>query len=150
MFQHLFLTSIIYISSLVHTQNQSMAAGTAFAISYKVAFSFTPFSVLFFCSLYLVKYQGCDTRKPCCFLRPPSVRTSFKSDFYKLFKLLLPRSTPWKRVTTYDVPAAMPPCPKGGCICAVSVFSPRPFCVYFKTDILLFLLVGMGMLVLLV
>ncbi|KIY46927.1 hypothetical protein FISHEDRAFT_46370 [Fistulina hepatica ATCC 64428] len=26
-------------------------------------------------------------------------------------------NTPWKRVTTYEVPAAMPPCPDGGCIC---------------------------------
>jgi len=26
--------------------------------------------------------------------------------------------TPWKRVTPYDVPAKMPPCPPGGCICA--------------------------------
>ncbi|KAG8836044.1 hypothetical protein FRC17_010508 [Serendipita sp. 399] len=25
--------------------------------------------------------------------------------------------TPWKRLTTYDVPAGMPPCPDGGCIC---------------------------------
>lgn len=27
-------------------------------------------------------------------------------------------NTPWKRVATYDVPANMPPCPPGGCICA--------------------------------
>ncbi|TEB24653.1 hypothetical protein FA13DRAFT_1638373 [Coprinellus micaceus] len=26
--------------------------------------------------------------------------------------------TPWKRVTSYDVPADMPACPEGGCICA--------------------------------
>lgn len=26
--------------------------------------------------------------------------------------------TPWKRLTTYDVPADLPPCPKGGCVCA--------------------------------
>ncbi|KAG8856696.1 hypothetical protein FRB91_000401 [Serendipita sp. 411] len=25
--------------------------------------------------------------------------------------------TPWKLLTTYDVPAGMPPCPAGGCIC---------------------------------
>ncbi|KAG8798378.1 hypothetical protein FRC18_008675, partial [Serendipita sp. 400] len=25
--------------------------------------------------------------------------------------------TPWKLLTTYDVPAGMPPCPDGGCIC---------------------------------
>ncbi|KAJ2912036.1 hypothetical protein MD484_g8377, partial [Candolleomyces efflorescens] len=27
-------------------------------------------------------------------------------------------NTPWKREIYYDVPAAMPPCPAGGCICA--------------------------------
>jgi hypothetical protein len=27
-------------------------------------------------------------------------------------------NTPWKRVVVYDVPAAMPACPPGGCICA--------------------------------
>ncbi|KAF8823649.1 hypothetical protein HHX47_DHR9000435 [Lentinula edodes] len=27
-------------------------------------------------------------------------------------------STPWKRLTTYEVPANMPACPEGGCICA--------------------------------
>ncbi|KIK64405.1 hypothetical protein GYMLUDRAFT_161154 [Collybiopsis luxurians FD-317 M1] len=27
-------------------------------------------------------------------------------------------NTPWKLETTYQVPAAMPPCPDGGCICA--------------------------------
>ena len=34
-----------------------------------------------------------------------------------------PGSTPWKRITSYDVPAAMPACPAGGCICAVSIFA---------------------------
>lgn len=28
------------------------------------------------------------------------------------------RSTPWKRVVSYDVPANMPACPPGGCMCA--------------------------------
>ncbi|KAK0636799.1 hypothetical protein B0T17DRAFT_482458, partial [Bombardia bombarda] len=27
-------------------------------------------------------------------------------------------NTPWKRVSTYDVPADLPPCPPGGCYCA--------------------------------
>jgi hypothetical protein len=26
--------------------------------------------------------------------------------------------TPWQRVTTYDVPRDLPPCPAGGCTCA--------------------------------
>ena len=26
--------------------------------------------------------------------------------------------TPWQRVTSYDVPRDLPPCPPGGCICA--------------------------------
>ena len=26
--------------------------------------------------------------------------------------------TPWQRVTSYDVPKDLPPCPSGGCICA--------------------------------
>ncbi|KAL4080520.1 hypothetical protein J3A83DRAFT_4422106 [Scleroderma citrinum] len=31
---------------------------------------------------------------------------------------LVPYSTPWQRVTSYDVPANMPACPSGGCTCA--------------------------------
>ncbi|KAF9505295.1 hypothetical protein BS47DRAFT_1306882 [Hydnum rufescens UP504] len=27
-------------------------------------------------------------------------------------------NTPWKRIASYDVPADLPPCPPGGCICA--------------------------------
>ncbi|KIL67972.1 hypothetical protein M378DRAFT_9212 [Amanita muscaria Koide BX008] len=64
----------------LHTQNQSMAAGTAFAISYQSDLSqVTPENLVVF-----------------------SVRFN----------------TPWKRVTTYDVPSALPACPSGGCICA--------------------------------
>ncbi|KAF9555468.1 hypothetical protein CPC08DRAFT_712012, partial [Agrocybe pediades] len=63
-----------------HAQNQSMAAGTAFAISYESDISkVTPDNL----AVFTVRYH-----------------------------------TPWKRVTTYDVPANMPPCPPGGCICA--------------------------------
>jgi hypothetical protein len=64
----------------MHTQNQSMAAGTAFAISYQSDIKkVTPENL----AIFSVRYH-----------------------------------TPWKRITTYDVPAAMPPCPEGGCICA--------------------------------
>ncbi|PPR05141.1 hypothetical protein CVT26_012227 [Gymnopilus dilepis] len=64
----------------MHAQNQSMAAGTAFAISYNSELSqVTPDNLV----VFSVRYH-----------------------------------TPWKRVTSYDVPAAMPPCPAGGCMCA--------------------------------
>lgn len=64
----------------IHTQNQSMAAGTAFAISYNSDLSqVTPENLV----VFSVRYN-----------------------------------TPWKRLTTYDVPAAMPACPSGGCLCA--------------------------------
>ncbi|THU92255.1 hypothetical protein K435DRAFT_672441 [Dendrothele bispora CBS 962.96] len=64
----------------MHTQNESMAAGTAFAISYVSDIKqVTPENLV----VFSIKYH-----------------------------------TPWKRVTSYDVPAAMPPCPDGGCICA--------------------------------
>ncbi|KAF8959707.1 hypothetical protein BDZ97DRAFT_2042242 [Flammula alnicola] len=66
--------------SLLHAQNQSMAAGTAFAISYQSDITkVTPENLV----VFTVRYN-----------------------------------TPWKRVLNYDVPAAMPPCPAGGCICA--------------------------------
>jgi len=64
----------------MHTQNQSMAAGTAFAISYQSDINnVTPENL----AVFTVRYH-----------------------------------TPWKRETTYDVPAGLPPCPTGGCICA--------------------------------
>jgi len=64
----------------MHTQNQSMAAGTAFAISYQSDISqVTPENLVVF-----------------------TVRLH----------------TPWKRVTAYDVPAALPACPPDGCTCA--------------------------------
>ncbi|KAF7323432.1 hypothetical protein HMN09_00124100 [Mycena chlorophos] len=63
----------------MHAQNQSMAAGTAFAISYTSTLSeVTPGNLVVFSVAY---------------------------------------NTPWKRVQSYDVPAAMPACPEGGCIC---------------------------------
>ncbi|EGN97788.1 hypothetical protein SERLA73DRAFT_182534 [Serpula lacrymans var. lacrymans S7.3] len=64
----------------MHTQNQSMAAGTAFAIAYVSDISqVTPDNLV----VFSVRYN-----------------------------------TPWKRVTSYDVPANMPACPEAGCICA--------------------------------
>ncbi|KIN97734.1 hypothetical protein M404DRAFT_889294 [Pisolithus tinctorius Marx 270] len=63
-----------------HTQNQSMAAGSAFAISYTSSLNEVTVDNLV---VFSVRYN-----------------------------------TPWKRVTSYDVPAAMPACPSDGCICA--------------------------------
>ncbi|KAF8436810.1 hypothetical protein L210DRAFT_999208 [Boletus edulis BED1] len=63
----------------LHTQNQSMAAGTAFGISYESDISkVTPDNVV----IFTVRHH-----------------------------------TPWKRVTTYDVPSGMPACPDQGCTC---------------------------------
>ncbi|KAF8191670.1 hypothetical protein K438DRAFT_900332 [Mycena galopus ATCC 62051] len=63
----------------MHTQNQSQAAGTAFAISYNSDITqVTPENLV----VFTVRYH-----------------------------------TPWLRVTTYDVPADLPACPSGGCIC---------------------------------
>ncbi|KAF9481334.1 hypothetical protein BDN70DRAFT_549548 [Pholiota conissans] len=68
------------ISPNLHTQNQSQAAGTAFAISYQSDINnVNPENLV----VFTVRYN-----------------------------------TPWKRVVHYDVPAAMPACPPGGCICA--------------------------------
>ncbi|KAI6101950.1 hypothetical protein F5141DRAFT_1136681 [Pisolithus sp. B1] len=64
-----------------HTQNQSMAAGSAFAISYTSNLSEVMLDNLV---VFSVRYN-----------------------------------TPWLRVITYDVPAAMPSCPADGCICAI-------------------------------
>jgi hypothetical protein len=64
----------------IHTQNETMAAGTAFAISYQSDIKkVTPDNLV----VFSVRYH-----------------------------------TPWKRLTTYSVPKAMPACPKEGCICA--------------------------------
>ena len=48
---------------------------------------------------------------------------AYKSDLSKIsmedltvFSVL--KHTPWNRLATYQVPAGMPPCPKGGCTCA--------------------------------
>ncbi|KAK0210072.1 hypothetical protein DFS33DRAFT_1401973 [Desarmillaria ectypa] len=64
----------------LHAQNESMAAGTAFAISYTSDIS------------------------------------AVNQDNLVVFTVA--PKTPWKLVATYDVPAAMPACPEGGCICA--------------------------------
>ncbi|KAF2459869.1 hypothetical protein BDY21DRAFT_413702 [Lineolata rhizophorae] len=64
----------------LHVQNESMAAGTAFAISYHSELSEVTLENL---AVFTVRLH-----------------------------------TPWKRVTSYDVPAAMPACPLGGCTCA--------------------------------
>ncbi|KAF8638893.1 hypothetical protein AX17_001945 [Amanita inopinata Kibby_2008] len=64
----------------MHTQNQTMAAGTAFAISYQS-------------DIHQVTQEN-------------------------LAVFTVRHHTPWKRVTSYDVPAALPACPPGGCICA--------------------------------
>ncbi|KAJ7932728.1 hypothetical protein B0H13DRAFT_1954416 [Mycena leptocephala] len=65
----------------MHTQNQTRAAGTAFAIAYTSDIKQVTAENL---AVFTVRYH-----------------------------------TPWKRVTSYDVPADMPACPSGGCICAV-------------------------------
>lgn len=64
----------------MHTQNETMAAGTAFAISYQSDIKKVTSENLV---VFTVRYH-----------------------------------TPWKRVTSYSVPAALPACPPGGCICA--------------------------------
>ncbi|KAF5386713.1 hypothetical protein D9615_002077 [Tricholomella constricta] len=64
----------------MHTQNRTMAAGTAFAISYQSDIKKVTAENLV---VFSVRYH-----------------------------------TPWLRVTSYSVPAAMPACPPGGCICA--------------------------------
>ncbi|KAG6818885.1 hypothetical protein H0H93_000622 [Arthromyces matolae] len=63
----------------IHTQNETMAAGTAFAIAYSDMSQVTEDNL----AVFSVRYH-----------------------------------TPWKRLTSYDVPAALPACPPGGCICA--------------------------------
>ncbi|KAI6101922.1 hypothetical protein F5141DRAFT_1218128 [Pisolithus sp. B1] len=64
----------------IHTQNETMASGTAFAISYNSELS--------------------------------------QVTLDNLVVFTVRQNTPWQRVTSYDVPSAMPACPSGGCICA--------------------------------
>lgn len=52
-----------------------------------------------------------------------SFAISYQSDLSKvtqdnLVVFSVAYHTPWTRVTTYQVPAKMPPCPPGGCICS--------------------------------
>ncbi|KAI0063967.1 hypothetical protein BV25DRAFT_1801323 [Artomyces pyxidatus] len=64
----------------MHAQNESMAAGTAFAISYNSDLKdVTPENLV----VFSIRYH-----------------------------------TPFRMVTSYDVPAALPACPPGGCHCA--------------------------------
>ncbi|KAF8913300.1 hypothetical protein CPB85DRAFT_1434153 [Mucidula mucida] len=72
-------TTCITVPNL-HAENRSMAAGTAFAISYTSDIS------------------------------------QVTQDNLVVFTVAA--QTPWYRETTYDVPADMPACPDGGCICA--------------------------------
>ncbi|GAW03006.1 hypothetical protein LENED_004693 [Lentinula edodes] len=66
----------------LHTQNKSMAAGTALAISYQSDITkVTPQNLVVISVAY---------------------------------------NTPFKRLTSYDIPAGLPACPAGGCICGVS------------------------------
>ncbi|KAJ3859645.1 hypothetical protein EV359DRAFT_86181 [Lentinula novae-zelandiae] len=63
----------------LHTQNKSMAAGTALAISYESDITkVTPQNLVVISVAY---------------------------------------NTPFKRLTSYDIPAGLPACPAGGCIC---------------------------------
>ena len=66
-----------------------------------------------------VGYQASNPGQPCglhC-----SSQVSLPNRSHSLaWKLNNTLSTPWKRILVYDVPANMPPCPPGGCICAVS------------------------------
>ncbi|KAJ3812088.1 hypothetical protein F5876DRAFT_38213 [Lentinula aff. lateritia] len=76
--QYLFANST-HGNQSVHTQNKSMAAGTALAISYQSDITkVTPENLVVISVAY---------------------------------------NTPFKRLTSYDIPAGLPACPAGGCIC---------------------------------
>ena len=80
---------ILQIFSSVHTPNETYAAGTAFAIAYKVCSvpSLLPIFFLLLMVISLVRSWRCDTRKYCHILRPCSVSgTIFKSNFNKWLK----------------------------------------------------------------
>lgn len=108
----------------MHTQNETMAAGTAFAISYEVrTYSLDTYKVL---PLMLSKSQS-DIKK----VTPANLAVFSIHSQLRLSPLTLlftssclnvdsPArfSTPFKMVTQYSVPAALPACPVGGCICA--------------------------------
>jgi hypothetical protein len=68
-----------------------------------------------------------------------TVRYQYAHFLFGINLLIFARcSTPWKRVTSYDVPADMPACPSGGCICAVRLS------LFYSQRVLNFLVVGLG------
>ncbi|KAJ4471106.1 hypothetical protein C8J55DRAFT_491609 [Lentinula edodes] len=94
---HSYSDSLTYGNYSVHTQNKSMAAGTALAISYQVTFVLRS-------------------------LEPDIDYFHLQSDINKvtpenLVVISVAYNTPFKRLTTYDIPAGLPACPAGGCIC---------------------------------
>jgi hypothetical protein len=118
----------------VHAQNQSRAAGTAFAISYQVR---APFTFYAYSQLIYFFHQSDINKVTPDNLVVFSVRYKYVHHHHHLRPrlILIARflaSTPWKRVVHYDVPAAMPPCPAGGCICAVRAL-PNPFLLFSLT-----------------
>jgi hypothetical protein len=88
----------------LHTRNEDMAAGTAWAISYHSDISdVTMDNLVVFTTL--AKFISPLSLSP--HLSPPPT-----------YILTPPLSTPWKRLATYSVPAGLPPCPPDGCTCA--------------------------------
>lgn len=81
----------------MHAHDLSTTAGTAFAISYQSDLSKVTMDNLVVFSV-LEQYV-----------------TDLPNPFYENADK---RSTPWKRVATYQVPKDLPACPPGGCYCA--------------------------------
>lgn len=114
-----------------------MAAGTALAIAYVVCLILEstplyPAYLLFYSLTSLMLLL-----KTLLFsLLPTSGYPHKPLHIYVLSSFI--GSTPWKRLTTYEVPANMPACPEGGCICAVS---SSPF---LATSFRLLLFSGVG------
>ena len=88
-------------------------------------------------SSFLVRVEQSNTRKPCCIYR--TIQVSLVSAV--VGRNSSGASTPWKRLTTYDVPAGMPACPSAGCICAVSPYMSSFGTPYTEP----YFLVGLGM-----
>jgi hypothetical protein len=84
----------------VHTQNETMAAGTVFAIS------------------YVSDLKKVTQENLVVFTVLPKYIFIFLGTSILFFSLYLTYSTPWKRLATYQVPN-LPACPADGCICAV-------------------------------
>lgn len=73
------------------------------------------FSLLFL-NITSVRHQESYSRESSCIYRSIPVCAVVDCPIHSAHQL---HSTPWKRVTSYSVPAALPACPPGGCICAV-------------------------------